>query len=890
MWILYKVVVISVCLFMPKVEARVPAAVRVGSVFLEREQEVHESFRVGIETLRNRQLLNQTEIQFDIQYANRHDYFHLYTRACLEVGYGIVTFFGPSDPGLDKQLESISTALGIPLISTAPRTLSISPGRGGGFPSAFSAENLVARAELTLALFPTQTHLISLVKDLGKELHWKDVSIIHDPVHGIIDPSVLAESLQILGSVSVHQVSTDLRATLVQLRLKGARNIIIDTGVTQLERVIQAALDTGMMTKSYNYLFTMLDMKAGNWSRLAYSEALILGLNMIDHAKFQDFQDRFGPSVSGMNKSLPQTTKVALSLDAVELLARGLEEFDNSGTDLSTPSSTSCTENRKWDVGEELRDVLSTVSFDGMSGPISFANGARSRVHVNILKLGFVLDEAGINFSPNFLPVGNWSEGISYEMDGLRMGDKIHLTNEKPAINKTLIITTTDSSGSCFTRGETGQDEGFCVDLAHHLAKLVGFHFKFKLVSDGRYGRPGPLNGQWDGMVGEIVRGEADIALADLTVTSARQSVVDFTTPFMHTSLAALYKVKQDTLDGVSTLLSPFSIWVWVSIVLAFFITSICLRLVAWMSPYQKDDIILPGSDGSPSLGHDLSWINSMWVLSSTLVLRGCDIRLQAASSRTIAVVWWLFSLVVIIIYASLVSHWFDARSSPSSSPQSVSDLLADPLFEFGVIQSGSTNQFLQNAKREDLQKIWWRVQKGSEARSLVATAFDGIQEVKRSGGFGGGAKYAFVTEEINLNQALVEDCGLGVIKGIDDRSFAMAVGKGSPLREKLSQGILSLGESGVLRQLEDKWWPKRYCSRDGGVSDGGNQTQVKLVHFIGPLSVLVIGIIFAIFIAMIERMFYHRRSHRGFFRTATESGNGKIPMNGSNCDAESEN
>jgi hypothetical protein len=75
---------------------------------------------------------------------------------------------------------------------------------------------------------------------------------------GIIDPSVLAESLQILGSVSVHQVTSDLRATLVQLRLKGARNIIIDTGVSELEKVIQATLDTGMMTKSYNYIFTML--------------------------------------------------------------------------------------------------------------------------------------------------------------------------------------------------------------------------------------------------------------------------------------------------------------------------------------------------------------------------------------------------------------------------------------------------------------------------------------------------------------------------------------------------------------------------------------------------------------------------------------------------------
>ncbi len=50
-------------------------------------------------------------------------------------------------------------------------------------------------------------------------------------------------------------------------------------------------------------------------------------------------------------------------------------------------------------------------------------------------------------------------------------------------------------------------DQGFCVDLANQLGKLVGFHFKFKLVSDGRYGRPDPLNGQWDGMIGEVVRG-----------------------------------------------------------------------------------------------------------------------------------------------------------------------------------------------------------------------------------------------------------------------------------------------------------------------------------------------------------------------------------------------
>lgn len=45
------------------------------------------------------------------------------------------------------------------------------------------------------------------------------------------------------------------------------------------------------------------------------------------------------------------------------------------------------------------------------------------------------------------------------------------------------------------------------MELAQHLSKLVGFHYKIKLVADGRYGKPDPLTGQWDGMVGEVIRG-----------------------------------------------------------------------------------------------------------------------------------------------------------------------------------------------------------------------------------------------------------------------------------------------------------------------------------------------------------------------------------------------
>lgn len=67
-------------------------------------------------------------------------------------------------------------------------------------------------------------------------------------------------------------------------------------------------------------------------------------------------------TISKGSRKLPDTARVAMTLDSVELLARGLEAFDNSGTDLSTPSSTSCESEKKWDVGEELKDVYGSVS------------------------------------------------------------------------------------------------------------------------------------------------------------------------------------------------------------------------------------------------------------------------------------------------------------------------------------------------------------------------------------------------------------------------------------------------------------------------------------------------------------------------------------------------
>lgn len=52
--------------------------------------------------------------------------------------------------------------------------------------------------------------------------------------------------------------------------------------------------------------------------------------------------------------------------------------------------------------------------------------------------------------------------------------------------------------------------EGYIVELAAEIAKHVGYQYKLKLVSDGKYGARDPETKMWNGMVGELVYGVSE--------------------------------------------------------------------------------------------------------------------------------------------------------------------------------------------------------------------------------------------------------------------------------------------------------------------------------------------------------------------------------------------
>ena len=65
--------------------------------------------------------------------------------------------------------------------------------------------------------------------------------------------------------------------------------------------------------------------------------------------------------------------------------------------------------------------------------------------------------------------------------------------------------------------------------------------YEIQIVKDGRFGKK-DANGSWNGIIGELVRNEADLSVAPLTITSKREIDVDFSHPFIETEISLMMK------------------------------------------------------------------------------------------------------------------------------------------------------------------------------------------------------------------------------------------------------------------------------------------------------------------------------------------------------------
>ncbi|EFN77448.1 Glutamate receptor, ionotropic kainate 2 [Harpegnathos saltator] len=388
--------------------------------------------------------------------------------------------------------------------------------------------------------------------------------------------------------------------------------------------------------------------------------------------------------------------------------------------------------------------------------------------------------------------------------------------------------------------------EGFCIDLLKEIARVVGFTYRIELVPDGKYGVYDYETGEWNGI-------KADLAVGSMTINYARESVIDFTKPFMNLGISILFKVPTSHPARLFSFMNPLAIEIWLCVLGAYVLVSVTMFIVARFSPYEWNNPH-PCHAGQEVVENQFSLSNSFWFTIGTLMQQGSDLNPKATSTRIVGGIWWFFTLIIISSYTANLAAFLTVERMITPI-ENAEDLASQTDIAYGTLDSGSTMTFFRDSMIETYKKMW-RFMENKKPSVFVPTYEEGIQRVLQG-------DYAFLMESTMLDYIVQRDCNLTQIGGLlDTKGYGIATPMGSPWRDKISLAILELQEKGEIQMLYDKWWksPGDTCMRtEKGKESKANALGVDNIG--GVFVVLLCGLAFAVLIAIFEFCYNSRRN-----------------------------
>ncbi|OWK04885.1 GRIK3 [Cervus elaphus hippelaphus] len=116
---------------------------------------------------RNRTLLPNTTLTYDIQRIHFHDSFEATKKACDQLALGVVAIFGPSQGSCTNAVQSICNALEVPHIQLR-----------------WKHHPLDNKDTFYVNLYPDYASLSHAILDLVQYLKWRSATVVYDDSTG----------------------------------------------------------------------------------------------------------------------------------------------------------------------------------------------------------------------------------------------------------------------------------------------------------------------------------------------------------------------------------------------------------------------------------------------------------------------------------------------------------------------------------------------------------------------------------------------------------------------------------------------------------------------------------------------------------------------------------
>ncbi|VDP03017.1 unnamed protein product [Heligmosomoides polygyrus] len=154
------------------------------------------------------------------------------------------------------------------------------------------------------------------------------------------------------------------------------------------------------------------------------------------------------------------------------------------------------------------------------------------------------------------------------------------------------------------------------------------------------------------------------------------------------------------TKSSMFTFLEPLSFSVWLSLIGAYLSVSFIMYLLARFSPYEWYDIekIDERDRSIENQKNQFSVLNSLWFAVGSLMQQGSDVIPRAAATRVVAVMWWMFTQILISSYTAQLAAFLTVERM-TTPIESTADLASQQKIRYGTLKSGSTMDFFRESR-----------------------------------------------------------------------------------------------------------------------------------------------------------------------------------------------
>ncbi|XP_070181253.1 glutamate receptor ionotropic, kainate 1-like [Littorina saxatilis] len=343
---------------------------------------------------------------------------------------------------------------------------------------------------------------------------------------------------------------------------------------------------------------------------------------------------------------------------------------------------------------------------------------------------------------------------------------------------------------------------------------------------DKKYGAP-EEDGTWNGMVGMVKRGEADLAIGPFTITSVRERVVDFTVPYMEDGGGILSR-KTDYTPDLMRIFSPFQADIWLATGGMVVVFGLVLFVIMKYDPEHSPPSCMVDQEEGQGLGrvkqrgqlHEDSWniATSIWTIFGSIMEQGAAKHPRRTSARFVLGCWWVFTILIMSIYTATLAAMLTVTKQPGLI-DSIDQVAAATHLTPVTLAGTNWETLFKTAEIGVYKEIGMRMQEGPN----VLDVDQALQYVKDGTG-------VWLYDISQLDYFYRQDCQtLHLAKRVfNANGLGFVLPQQAPFKRAFNRIILKLQEGGFMSMWRKRWWQgEEDCGRSnqGGTSlSQGNQ------------------------------------------------------------------